>query len=214
MLNRETIGFWSEDSGEEYIEYKLYVLDGIFRMEKTDYLVIRIGGTETRCKRELGKRYFGDERFLIGVRSDLVTRIIREFNGKSEDEVMEIAKRYIDKREEHRTKELESLQKWERLRKKFGGLVIGTEKKVDVYENGFSVRVLFNSNMTFDDRMSFIKENKCAFMKWIMKEVSENKIAIRKIGDIRFYKPVEIINLRANEVEVKFEVKRNIEMDA
>ena len=43
-----------------------------------------------------------------------------------------------------------------------------------------------------------------------MHELAESKSVRRKIGDMRFYRPVEIINLRANEVEVKFEPKKEV----
>ena len=44
-----------------------------------------------------------------------------------------------------------------------------------------------------------------------MQEIPYYQKIMKKIGDLKFYKPVEIIVLRSNELDIKFEVKGDIE---
>ena len=133
-----------------------------------------------------------------------------EADGKTVEEVCEIAQKRVEAREARNAEYYEKRRRWKKLREKFDGVVIGIDSKIDVYDVGFSVRVLFGSDITFAGKKKFLAENRVEFVKWVMHELTENKAARRKIGDIRFYKPVEIINLRAREVEVKFEVKGEV----
>ena len=165
---------------------------------------------EMKFKRAFGERYFGDKRFLIGVEDKYVTRILRECAGKSEEEVVGICKVYKDRREERRAEAAQKWEKWQKLREKFDGVVIGIDSRIDVYGAGFSVRVLFGSDVTFEGKRKFLSENRIEFVAWVMHELAESKSAARRIGDMKFYRPVEIVNLRGHEVEVKFEVKREV----
>ena len=82
---------------------------------------------------------------------------------------------------------------------------------MDVYRTGFSVRVLLDTGMSFPQRRAFIKENKAELISWVMRELSENAGAAKRIGSLRFYRPTEITVLRAPEAEIKFEVKKILE---
>ena len=85
--------------------------------------------------------------------------------------------------------------------------MIGVDKDIDTYRDGFSARVLFRSDSDYDERKDFVRREKKNLLLWIMHEIGENVVYSKQIGDINFYKPVEIVMLRIPEIEVKFEVK-------
>lgn len=215
MAVKENLGYWhcgrwvysSGDLVEE--DYNVYIdEDGILRMEECGRFYCQWSDL-LPFKYAFGKR-FGDEKFLIGVKSDFISRVLKECCGKSEAEVYEIIEKYRGKREAHRNRDSAVQKEWEKLREKFDGVVIGIDSTIDVYGNGFSVRVLFGSDVTFVGRKKFLQENRVEFLKWVISDISKSKKITKRIGDIRFYKPVEIINLRVPEVEVKFEVKGDV----
>ena len=161
-------------------------------------------------KKRFGQEFFGDERYFIGVDYDVFTRLILSCDGKQMSDVQEIFAGWDERREKHRTRDAEQKKRWEALRDRFGGSVIGIDKDVDVYDTGFSIRVLFNSGMTFAERKAFLKEHQRDFLRWVMMEVGGSKKVSWEIGDIKFYRPVEMICLRVPEVEVKFEIKEGV----
>jgi len=201
-------GFWhSWESGW----YHVVLTDGVLCVFKDPDIRIRIGRKEVLAfKRRFCDWFFGDREFLIGCKDEYVDSILSEGNGKSEDEVRQIANRCKEARKARHTKEAEEARKWAILRDKFDGVVIGLDSKIDVYGSGFSVRVLFGSDVGFLGRRKFLSENRREFLRWVIHEINDSKGIVRRIGDIGFYKPVEIVNLRANEVEVKFEIKEGV----
>jgi len=199
----ECIGYW--DGGYRIGSYAVCLDNGIMFV-KRDYSR-NAWADRIDFKREFGKRYFGDPEFLIGTNNEYVSGILFECDGKDEDGVREVIRKYKDRREGYRTSEYRKRKEWEKLREKFDGIVIGIDSKIDVYGSGFSVRVLFGSDVSFGGKKKFLAENRIEFVRWVIHELSESKSAMKKIGDMRFYRPVEIINLRAQEVEVKFEIK-------
>jgi len=203
---RELIGYW--DGGYRIGSYGVYIENGVMAVRK-EY-VWNSCGERMNFKRAFGKRFFNDSEFLIGTSGDYVTEILLMCNGKDMDGVEEIVRKYKERREENRSVWYKKWKEWEKLRETFDGVVIGIDSQIDVYETGFSVRVLFGSDVTFEARKKFLADNKIEFVKWVMSEISRSKAMVKKIGDMRFYKPVEIINLRAHEVEVKFEVKKEV----
>lgn len=209
---REVIGCWPvikrgrNGCFAGYQDYEIVIDDGVM------VLIPSYGAWERRVdfKRAFGKRFFGDSEFLIGCIGEFVDKIILECDGKDLDGVHKVAEKYLAKRREKRTRDFSEKAKWSELKDRFDGVVIGIDKNIDVYGTGFSVRVVFSSDVSFKDRAAFLKENRADFVRWVMKEISDSKKIVGKIGDIRFYKPVEIVNLRAHEVEVKFEVKEGV----
>ena len=86
--------------------------------------------------------------------------------------------------------------------------IIGLDRSfIDVYPTGFSVRLLLRTSKSFDEQKKFLKENRKDILKYVMNEIQYSKKIMKRIGDLKFYKPVEIILLRTNEVDIKFEVK-------
>ena len=200
---RELIGYW--DGGYRIGSYAVYLDHGVMFVNK-EYCR-NAWADRMDFKREFGKRYFEDSEFLVGTCNEYVTGILFECDGKDENGVREVIKKYKDKREANRTSDFRKQKEWKKLREKFDGIVIGLDSKIDVYATGFSVRVLFGSDVNFGGMKKFLSENKIEFVKWVMHEIGQSKAMARRIGDMRYYRPAEIINLRVPEVEVKFEVK-------
>ena len=203
---REELGIWCV---YRYGYRHVYVEDGILHSVKDDEVWRRrvTRNTLLDFKRAFADKFIGDRKFLIGLKDEFVDSILLWSDGKTVEEITEYCDQFKKARENRKTREAEAARKWKQLREQFDGVVIGIDSQIDVFETGFSIRVLFGSDVGFIGRRKFLAENKMKFLRWVIHELSESKSAKRKIGDVRFYKPVEIVNLRANEVEVKFEVK-------
>lgn len=201
--------FYGSTRGESGI-YGVYSEDGRFGVERIVGVTTERGfGEYKEIKFSLGERYLGDRDFFKGVDYYAVLKFIFDMVGKSEEEVREAMFERKDKREERKKVGDEQKSDWEQLKERFGGIVIGLDKKIDSYDDGFSVRVLLRSGTTYKERKEFVHEKKKDMLRWIMEELKDNK----KVVDIRFYKPVEICVLRVPEVDVKFELKKVGEKD-
>ena len=108
-------------------------------------------------------------------------------------------KGYADKNEKAR---------WEKLSDTSRLFIIGVDRRfIDVFPTGFSIRVSLTSDKSFKDQKMFAKENGKEILRYAINEIPHIPKINKKIGDIKFYKPVEITVLRTNELDVKFEVK-------
>jgi len=206
---KEFLGLWCFDrwNGSPWreVECEVFIEDGVFRIETrrghsyhSDWVLL---------KRNLGKRFYGDEEFLMYMDYRQLSRMLRSFDGKTVDEIMVITEADIEDRKRRAEIRKREMEKWESLRDRFGGYVISIERTADVYETGFSVRVLMKTEKSFSERRQFIRENQKDFLMWVMNEITDCPRIMKKIGDIGFYKPVEIVTLRIPETEIKFEVK-------
>ena len=203
----ERIGYWRCVERGYVREYDVCLKDGVLNVDWIRHAVV----DRKAFKKDFGKRFFGDERFFLGCTDDFLERVLFECDGKDEVGITEVAKSYRDKREEFRQADAHRVEEWRKLRERFDGVVIGLDKKIDVYGSGFCVRVVFSSDVTFLGRRDFLKKNQDDFLRWVIKEISKSPSILRRIGSVEFYKPVEITNLRSCEVEVKFDVKEEIE---
>lgn len=158
----------------------------------------------SRDKRKLSAELFSDEKYLDHVDDDAILRLMKNVERVGAEKAAAQFRQRRDKRVAQLEREK---QRWEALREKFNGIVIGLDNELDMYGDGFSVRVLMNSSLSFTERKSFVKENRAEFVSWVMHELMESAKTAKRIGDIRFYRPVEMTVLRAAEVELKFEVK-------
>ena len=160
-----------------------------------------------RFKRSMGRVLAGDSEFFVGVTDGFMNQVIKDCIGKTEDEIKGVIGKHVAYREARRADRRSEEEKWNDLREKFSGIVIGVSKDIDIYDSGFSVRVLFRSDVGFNERKKFLVENRTEFVRWVMQELADGRWARKMIGDIRFYKPVEMVNLRIPEVDMKFEIK-------
>lgn len=83
----------------------------------------------------------------------------------------------------------------------------------DICPTGFSVRLLLKSDKSFQEQKQFVKTHRKDILQYVMNEIPHTKKIMRRIGDLKFYKPVEIILLRSNELDIKFEVKGELAND-
>ena len=189
-----------ETSGKSYGFYAFYNCDGTIKAEQ--------------ISREHKDAWFWDyswqvmERVMTECGYDYVTKNdelfafwLYKFNGKKLKEFYEFLKERGDQLRERRRKRDDFNRRFK------NNIVVGIDKHIDIFETGFSVRVLFKSETTQKERKKFGTENKKDFVLWAMEEIQETKSITNKIGDICFYEPKEIVFLRIPEAEIKFEVK-------
>lgn len=144
-----------------------------------------------------------------------LTSFLDPLVGHTWEEVMEAAK---SRGEENVKKNLaarrgreESRQKWEDLRSQFGGLILGIDKKFfRSFPSGFAVRVMLKAATPVNVQRSFVEKNREDILLWIMEEIRKTPALMRKIGDLDFFTPTEVILLQNNEMEILFEGKNYV----
>ena len=188
-----------------YVAFRYYVEDGIFKRK----LVINKGSRwdTLMFKRVIGDRFIGDENFFIGVADDMMMNSLNRSIGKPIGELEKKMDEVKERRAEYKRIEQNRKDRWNNTKEKFEGLVIGLDRKLYTYDYGFTARVLFRSDSTFDQRKAFLKSERKNLVKWVMDELKDSKNVQKQIGNIKFYKPVELCLMRIPEVEIKFEVK-------
>lgn len=89
-------------------------------------------------------------------------------------------------------------------------IIIGIDRNIDVYSTGFNVRVICSSESTFSERKKYVCKHKKELLKCVIQSIDTIPCLRRHIKDISFFTPVEIVCLRAHEIEIKFSVKGEI----
>ena len=89
-------------------------------------------------------------------------------------------------------------------------MVLIVEKHIDFRANSFSVRMSLRQ-LPFEDQVNYVRENKQTLYDVLIEYLSENKSAMKKIGDFKFYYVSNITVTRASEVEFLFSLKPGIE---
>ncbi len=118
------------------------------------------------------------------------------------------------KKSENRKKLLgDDARRLDEMHTRFKGVVRCFEKStLRVYNTGFTVKILLNT----DDpkkMKKFIRENSKEFLSWVIESIESTNKIMKYIGDMDYYKPVGMTCLKGGEVEVFFEVKKQIEED-
>lgn len=196
---RERIGVWSR----RYFGYAVFMENGVMHTE----FEWRESESHLSFKKKFGKRFFNDESFWVGISYDVFETFLLSCDGMSEAQIIERAKAWLKKREERREAERKKTEPWRSLSEGLREVVIGVDKSVDVFNTGFNVRVICNSAATVEERKKSVRVSQSEFLRYVMFEVAKNRNAMSKLGDIRFYRPVEIVYLSSPQIEVKFEVK-------
>ena len=161
-------------------------------------------------KKEFSKIYFGDEDYVLHIGNTFIAEKLDKCVGKPVGSVVSEMNRYYEERLERYLENINGTRRWKEFRDKYGDYVIGVDRDVDIYPTGFSVRVLFQTDKSFEERKKFVKSHSKEIVEYVIGELEDSKRVMRRIGDMRFYKPVMIATLRAAEADVKFEVKREI----
>ena len=201
---REEIGVFDFPCWVRRGTYRFFVEDGVLKLEKAQR------NEASDIKEVIGTRYFNDAGYFKHCDSGMLPGILLMCEGLPVSVLDREMEQFNIRREARAKRYEEEAARWENLKSRFGGMVIGIGKDVDVFDTGFSVRVIFRSDLSFADRKKFLQESKRKFLEWVMFEVRRDFRIKQKIGDFGFYKPVEIVNLRVPEVEVKFEVKKEV----
>ena len=89
-------------------------------------------------------------------------------------------------------------------------MVLTVEKHIDFRANSFSVRMSLRQ-LPYEKQVNYVKHNKRKLYDVLIKYLSENKSAMKKIGDFNFYYVSNITVTRASEVEFLFSLKPGIE---
>ena len=98
--------------------------------------------------------------------------------------------------------------RWMKLSDEARRYIISMDRRfIDVFPTGFSVRVGLSSDKSFKDQKAFAREHGREILRYVMSEIPYIPKIMKKIGDVGFYKPVELTVLRTSELDVKFEVK-------
>lgn len=188
----------------------LYYLDNdVIKTESVNYVLshdFRKNWARQR-KSIIGKIFFGDEEYFRTSTFKYISGFLKECSGKSVEVARKHASEILAKKEAGQYG-----QEWIDTRRRFGGMVIGIDSNIDVFPTGFSVRCLLNSGHDFSARRDFVRENGKELVKYVREEVGKARWAMKKIGDLRFYRVSEVTVLRVPEVELKFEVKRVVSL--
>lgn len=143
-----------------------------------------------------------------GIRDDfLVESVLNPIVGMTEHEAEKHIKTLVKSLYNGRKDREDHKKQTDELNNRFNGYVIGLAKDFYTYNSGFSIRLLLSSEHSFSERKKFAKNNKKEIIKYALQMISQNKRLIKEIGDIRYYKPVEIVTCKIPEIEIKFEVK-------
>ena len=202
---------WKPDFSPDRYFYKVYYLvDGLIKDEtitKIDYRKTPVGINEKMVQRVVDLGYKPVKWNEAHVER-LIIEALWSCDGKTMGDFDDYVRERIEKYLKRNKKREKDFAEWNKLREKFDGYVIGMDKKVDVYDVGFSVRVLMRSDMSLEDKRKFVADNRLDLVKWTISEVVNTQTFKSKIGDMAYYKPVEIVILKVPELEVKFELKK------
>ena len=89
---------------------------------------------------------------------------------------------------------------------------------IDMYENtwtyipvhvpanarftGFAVRMMVKATVPVNEQRAFVEKKREDILLWIIDEIMRTPVLLKKIGDLEYFKPTEVILLQNNEMEV------------
>lgn len=90
--------------------------------------------------------------------------------------------------------------------------VATVDKKIDIYSTGFTARVYLRPTnfLNFEGQKTFVRKYTKNLVAYAKIKISMNINAMRKIGNLAYYKVCEVTLTRTNSVVIKFELKDNI----
>lgn len=200
--------------GDEWMRVVSSITDGIVRSEVIPWeeycrlpwsLTCNYNSPLFQRIRDLGYQPIANN---ITVQEAMISECLLESDGKP----IEYFDDLIRKRAKGLTAARAQRIKWRNaeLYRRFPETVIGLDKDIDVYNSGFSVRILLKTGMTKDEKRLFVKDNKKDLIRATMHDITRLRSFKSQIGSLSYYKPCEIIILNVEELEVKFEVKREV----
>lgn len=201
-------GHYSIDPCTVYYSDGGVVRKDAFHLDSRVYDTSKLRQMCTQKKREFSREHFNDEKFILHTGNYFITEKIDKCVGKPVSDLNDEMERYRQQRYKRYLESVKGSERWLEFKSRFGDYVIGIDNNIDVFPTGFSVRVLFHTDKSFAERKQFVKDHKNDLLEYAIGELKDSKKVMKRIGDMRFYKPVLITTLRAAEAEIKFEIKR------
>lgn len=87
------------------------------------------------------------------------------------------------------------------------GLIVGIDKKINITDKDFSVRLILKSSHDFEKRKKIFKEKKKEIIGYVKREIERDKTKMKRLGDLNYYYCSEIILLKAPQAEMIFTIK-------
>ena len=207
----EENSFWTVGDGYYYLKDGIIQYKEVGKKELTSHQTHLLYEAETRFMEYVANTtgYHAQSRGLI------LTRVIEKFVGRPfSDLIVELKARAVRSSAKTKTAKQsakEWKEKWEVLRKRFDGNIIGIDKEyVNTHPDGFSILVLMKQAPR-DERRAFVEKRTNDILLWCMEEIPNQKKLMKEIGSLDYYTPTEIVVKEANEIEVFFEAKKTIE---
>lgn len=117
-------------------------------------------------------------------------------------------KKHLEERRKRRERRNENGTQRERLdkhREKFGDMVIGVDKKIDVYPTGFRISLLFNTSKSYDEQLSYLQGRFDECLRFVKEQASRTRSAVAK-NVLPYCKLSEVIMTKRNEAVFVFEI--------
>ena len=162
---------------------------------------------ERKFVKEFVSVFLDDKLDYRYMKSETISKMCKTANGHDISVLSSLCKKMIDRHDRYLSDRKSIMTDWENLREQFDNYVIGLDKEIDVYDSGFSVRILMSSSNDFEKRKAFVKEQRNEIIEWTIQELEKKNRFIKRIGDLTYYKPAEITILRTPNIDIKFELK-------
>ena len=82
-------------------------------------------------------------------------------------------------------------------------MIIGLDKKFfRTFPTGFAVRMMVKATVPVNEQRAFVEKKREDILLWIIDEIMRTPVLLKKIGDLEYFKPTEVILLQNNEMEV------------
>ena len=136
-----------------------------------------------------------------------IDRFLEAMEGRSWHELTDEAQKRA--KENGKAGRIDTPEAWRDLRRRFGGKILGIDRKyINIHPNGFSVRVSMRSD-PIESRRLFVEEHRDEILAWCMEVLKNGQLGImKKVSDLSYYAPSEIIVLQSGEIEIFFDVKK------
>ena len=194
-------------------DYILYCLDenGIIRKKfGKEYKEQYADGLLKEYQQEIKEEMIADG---YNLRNDYFVRLLQTYANKPWTDLLNYIQKRIELKEYNRQKQAEKDKRWADLYKKFNGKILGLDiKHFDVYDKGFSVEIVMSSGLSREERLEYVKTHKKDIIKWCMEEIGKEDKLTKKIGDVSYYKPSEIVIMKNPRVMVSFVVKKEVNL--
>jgi hypothetical protein len=159
-----------------------------------------------------------EQKYHTKLKLEVVQRIVMNPQYRSMRELVEaldhryeINKDIVEKRKKARAAYHARVERWENQFAENGNVVLGIDyKTVDVYDAGFSIWILLNSSVPYEQQKECLFHHPKQWLPFVMGEMRARK-KFQKYLDMMPYCKISKISLtRRNEAQVTFELKEGV----